>query len=371
MIFCNTCVLPNTRPNLFLNKFGICNACLEVENKKKIKWNERQKLLKKIIDRSKKRSNGYDCIIPVSGGKDSTWQVLKILKLGLNPLAITWKTPARTKIGQENLNNLIKLGVDHIDYQVNPKVESKFMLESFKKKGSTAIPMHLALFNIPINLAVNLSIPLIVWGENSAQEYGGDAKSINDFILSKDWFEKYGVTNGTKAENWISRNINKKNLTPYRNNNWNLIKKNKIMSIFLGHFIKWDTKITYEMSKKYGFKERKQGPKVGYYNYADIDCDFISIHHWLKWYKFGFSRMMDNLSVEIRNNRITRDKAIKIIERAGDQTPHDDIIKFCKFVDIDIKSFFKIAETHRNKKIWKKINGRWVLKNFIVNNYFK
>jgi hypothetical protein len=116
---------------------------------------------------------GYDCVIPVSGGKDSTWQVVKCLEYGLNPLAVTWKTPARTEVGAQNLANLVALGVDHIDYQINPKVERRFMLKALERFGSTAVPMHMALFSIPLTVAVRFEIPLVVWGENSALEYGG------------------------------------------------------------------------------------------------------------------------------------------------------------------------------------------------------
>ena len=148
MLWCKNCVLPNTRPNLKINSSGICNACINHKSKKIINWEERANKFKKICNEAKERSKGYDCLIPVSGGKDSTWQTIKLIEMGLKPLAITWKPPGRTSIGQDNLNNLINIGVDHIDYSINPSVEAKFMLEAFKKYGATAIPMHQAIFNI-------------------------------------------------------------------------------------------------------------------------------------------------------------------------------------------------------------------------------
>ena len=181
---------------------GRCNACHAHSSKPTIPWHEREKDFLRVVQNAKKLSHGYDCIIPVSGGKDSTWQTIKCLEYGLNPLAVTWKTPARTKVGQDNLNNLISLGVDHIDYQINPIVEAKFMVKAFRKLGSTAIPMHLALFNIPLMLAVRFKIPLIVWGENSAFEYGAD-KRYTGFKLDKTWLRNYGVAHGTDASNWI------------------------------------------------------------------------------------------------------------------------------------------------------------------------
>ncbi|MDC2978446.1 N-acetyl sugar amidotransferase [Pelagibacteraceae bacterium] len=361
MKFCKLCVLPDTRPNLFLNSKGICNACETFKLNNKIDWKKREFLFKKIINKYKSK-NSYDCIIPVSGGKDSTWQVKKILDYGLKPLTITWKTPARTIIGQKNLDNLIKLGVDHIDIQVNPKVESEFMLETFIKAGSTAIPMHFAIFNLPIAFAKKFSIPLIIYGENSAKEYGGTDKEIKKYFIDNSWLKKYGVTNATKIDDWYSKILSKKDLSIY-NLTENTLNKS-IRSIFMGHFFQWGIKKSFTEATKVGFKQSNK-INIGLYRHTDIDCDFIPIHHWLKWYKFGFNRLMDNLSQEIRNKRITREKAIKLIKKNKNNIPKRSIKKFCKYVKISEKKFYSIAEKHRNLDIWSKKNGKWKLNNFI------
>ena len=122
------------------------------------------------------------------------------------------RSPQRTKIGQLNLDNLISLGVDHIDWTVNPDIEKKLTLESFKKYGSVAIPMHLAMFNIPTLVASHFKIPYVIWGENSAVEYGNLKQKENQKILDKKWFKNYGVTNNTTASDWVSKNLSKKNV---------------------------------------------------------------------------------------------------------------------------------------------------------------
>lgn len=366
--WCIKCVLPNSRPNLVFNTKGICNACENHKTKKNINWSERKKQLKQIVKKAKTISgnNNYDCVVPVSGGKDSTWQIIKCIQLGLKPLAVTWKTPARTEIGSKNLINLISQGVDHIDWQINPKIESKFMLKALKKYGSTAIPMHFSIFNIPIRIAVNLNIPYVIYGENSAFEYGNSDKRDLGFELNHNWIKKYGVTQGTSIDSWIDNTMKKKDMLSYLPPNKVDIKKSNVKAIFLGHYLKWDPNETKNFSEKYGFKFPKK-PRTGYYNYADIDDDFISIHHWLKWYKFGFTRLFDNLSIEIRNGRISREKAIKIIEKDKNLPPIDDIKKFCKFTNITTKEFFEIIEKHRNKKIWKKNKkNSWYIKNYLI-----
>ncbi len=370
MKWCQKCVLPDTRPNLIIDSSGVCNACINHESKPTINWEERESQFLRVIEQAKENSTGYDCLIPVSGGKDSTWQVIKCLEFGLKPLAVTWKTPGRTAIGQKNLNNLIRLGVDHIDYSINPRVEAKFMWNTFKKLGSTAIPMHLALFNIPLKIACNFKIPLVIWGENSAFEYGSSKDKHKGFLLDSSWLKSYGVTEGTTAKDWESNEITEGDLTAYIGPNEKDLQNAGVRAIFLGYYFMWDPEITKQISSQHGFLANTEGPRTGYYNFADIDDDFISIHHWMKWYKFGFTRLFDNLSIEIRNGRLDRIDALKIISHNGCQKPIQDIEKFCNFSDIDITEFHIEAEKFRNLGIWEQdSNGKWHIPNFLIKEW--
>ena len=366
MRYCVKCILPDTRPNLILGADGVCNACVAHGSRPRIDWAQRGRAFATVVERTKSRAQGYDCLIPVSGGKDSTWQVVKCLEFGLTPLAVTWKTPARTEIGARNLANLIRLGVDHIDYQVNPKVERKFVYRALVQYGDPAIPMHMALFNIPLSIAVRFRIPLVVWGENSAFEYGGTEEERTGFRLDKRWLAQYGVTQGTTARDWVSADLSEKELTPYFGPSDEELDQAGTLAAFLGYYFPWDPETSLTVAKAHGFQARAEGPKTGYYDYADIDDDFISIHHYLKWYKFGFSRLFDNLSIEIRNGRLTRSQALEIVRSRGDQTPHEDIDEFCAFLDITTRHFFEVIEKFRNPSIWVCRQGRWKIDGFIL-----
>ena len=368
--WCSTCVLPNTRPNLKIDIDGICNACKFHKKKKKlINWKKRKQKLLKIFDTVKKKQNkSFDCLIPVSGGKDSIWQVVECLKYGLRPLAVTYKSPGRNYYGEKNLKTLISLGVEHIDYTVNPKIESYFMLKSLKKKGSTGIPMHFSIFNLPLIIAEKFKIPLIIFGENPASEYGFVNKNFERKLnkFDNNWIKKYAPLNQTSLNYWKDKYLKDKVLSSYKiPSNYKNIK-----ILFLGEYIKWSPQKSLKTAKKFGFIYPPK-PKTGYYKYADVDCDFISIHHYLKWFKFGFTRLFDNLSIEIRNKNLTRNKAIKIISKSYNNIrPIDDIKIFCKFVNISVKDFDKIVERFRNKEIWKKNkSGKWMIKNFITNKF--
>lgn len=370
MKWCRSCVLPDTRPNLEIRDDGICNACHSHAAKPDIDWASRAIQLRSVAAQAKQRQGGYDCLIPVSGGKDSTWQTVKCLELGLRPLAVTWKTPARTAIGQRNLDNLVALGVDHIDWQINPKVEAAFMLKAFQRFGSTAIPMHMALFNIPLTLAVRLRIPLVVWGENSAFEYGTKDEALTGFRLDADWLRTYGVTHGTTAADWVDAELSPKDLAAYFGPSREELEQAGVRAIFLGYYLPWDPEETRRVAEAHGFRAETAGARTGYYDFADIDDDFIAIHHWMKWFKFGFTRLFDNLSLEIRNARMTRSDALKILRLSGEQRPTGDISSFCHFAGTTEEAFYATAEGFRNPNVWsRRPNGTHYIPDFLIDDW--
>jgi N-acetyl sugar amidotransferase len=358
MRYCNRCILPDTRPGLQIGPDGVCSACAAHGLRDAVDWGERQRHFGAIVDQVRALGRPYDCVIPVSGGKDSTWQTATCLAAGLHPLAVTWRPPGRTDIGEANLRNLVELGVDHIDFSINPKVERAFTLTAFERFGSTAIPMHMAIFNVPLTVAARYDVPLVVWGENSAIEYAGEEGSPT---LDADWIRRFGVVHGTTADDWVGDGLTRQDLTPYFPPD-----AEGIEAIFLGWFYEWDPSRTAAAAAAHGFRAREEGPRTGLYEHTDIDDDFISLHHWMKWLKFGFTRTWDNLALEIRNGRLTRDEAIDVLRERQDETPHEDIASFARWAGITEDRFFEIAETFRNPDVWTRRDGTWVIEGFLV-----
>ncbi len=369
--YCKNCVLPDSRPNLEIGADGICNACHSWSDKKEIiDWEARLKDFEKLVEHTKSKAVSWDCVIPVSGGKDSTWQVIKALEFGLKPLCVTWRTPARSALGQRNLDNLIGLGVDHIDVTINPDVEKRFTIETFKKAGSLAIPMHMAIFAIPLQMAIKFKIPLVLWGENSAMEYGGKGENTLGFKMTRDWLKTYGVTQGTLAQDWVSDDLSEKDLSAYYWPDDHELEEAGVTAAFLGWYLPWDPEETFRAAKEHGFEALSDKPLTGYYTYADVDDEFIiTLHHWMKWYKFGFTRLWDNLSLEIRSGRMSRAQAIEIIKEKGDEYPKEEIDKFCVWAGMSEKEFLEIAQTFRNKDIWSEKSGSWVIDSFLIDEW--
>jgi hypothetical protein len=223
---------------------------------------------------------------------------------------------------------------------------------------------------MPIKIAFRFNIPLVIWGENSALEYGAVDEMHTGFALDDTWLRYYGVTHGTTAKDWLDDDLTYKDLAAYFGPSALETNKSSVSAIFLGTYFEWDPSITTSIARDHGFQTLVAKPRTGIYQSADIDDDFISIHHWLKWYKFGFTRSFDNLSLEIRNSRITRSEAIKKLSDIGDETPVGDIHKFCEFAGISYAEFMHIADSFRNTSIWiKDSHGIWTIPNFLIEDW--
>jgi N-acetyl sugar amidotransferase len=364
MRYCQRCILPETRPGLSLGVDGVCSACRAHAERASdaVDWEARRSAFGDIAEDVRRRGRDWDCVIPVSGGKDSHWQTVTCLEFGLKPLAVTWRTPGRNRLGERNLRNLVALGIDHVDVSINPDVERRFLMKAFERMGTTAIPMHLAIFNIPTRLAVQLGIPLVVWGENSAIEYEG---AEGGFELTSEWVRRHGAVHGTTAEDWVDDDLSSRDVAIYRGPSDEELERAGVRAIFLGMYLPWDPQQTFDVAHAHGF-EPAAAPLTGSYSFADIDDDFISLHHWMKWHKFGFTRVWDNLSLEIRNGRLTRDAGINLARAAGNPTPRDDIRAFCEYTGMPDERFHEIAESFRDRSVWTRVNGTWMIKDFLI-----
>ena len=194
MKFCKMCLYPDTKPELEFNEQGICSACTNYEWKQTVNWNEKKSELKQILEKYRsKDGKNYDCIIPVSGGKDSTYQTYVIKKeFGLNPLVVNFHPLDQTVIGRKNLENLKRLGVDCIEFTANPNVYTKMAKFGLTELGDFQWPEHIGIFTIPVQIAVRYKIPLIIWGENPQLEYGGPINVSTSPILDRKWNEQHG-----------------------------------------------------------------------------------------------------------------------------------------------------------------------------------
>ena len=182
--------------------------------------------------------------------------------------------------------------------------------------------------------------------------------------MDYDWIKKYGVTNGTIAEDWADDKLTLKDVESYKLPKESELDKKNIESLFLGMYMEWEPEDIAKKSQTVGF-EWAENPVLGLHPFVGVDCDFRVVHHFMKWYKFGVTKLWDNLSLEIREGRKTRKDAINYLRENYEPAPIKEIRTFCNYLGISEQKFFEIAESHRNKEIWKKDgSGDWHLPDF-------
>jgi N-acetyl sugar amidotransferase len=359
--YCSRCVYPETKPDLHFNESGVCSACIAAEEKDKgIDWKQREKDFFQIVEhyRLPKGKLGYDCLIPVSGGKDSTYQAYFMKEVcGLNPLCVCFETTAVTKLGQKNLDNLSKMGMDVIHFKKNNAVYKKMVVESFKRIGDEMWPNHIGIFTIPVMMAVKLNIPLIIWGGNPQQEYGGPSlETVKNRILNRKWLEEFGGLLGNRIQDMVGVDgITEKELTPYFYPEDEEIEKVGVTGIFLGHYFFWDARKQLDIVKKFGFAVKEDGPTEGTYtNYENLDEKLVSLHDYLKYVKYGFGRASDHVSIDIRNNRITREEGIQLVNHYDGKYPHFGVNEFIKYSGLTKEEIDEVIDSFTNPILFQK-----------------
>lgn len=350
--------MPETKPDLHIDDEGVCNACRSYEQRGAINWEERKVELMQVLERFRnKNSTNYDCIVPVSGGKDSTYQAVKLLDWGMNPLCITSTTCMLTDIGRTNIENLKNLGIDYIEYSTNPKVRHKINRLGLRQIGDISWPEHLTIFTIPVRMAVQMNIPLLVWGENSQNEYGGPAADAHNNILNRRWLEEFGGLLGLRVTDLIGQEgITARDLVAYNYPSDEDLQRVGATGLFLGYYLPWDGYANALFSQAHGMKTYPTAIEGSLVNYENLDNAHTGIHDYFKFLKFGFGRTTDFACLHIRRGRLAREDGIKIVKMRDGKFPWtylgykiEDILKE---IDLSLDEFISICDRFTNKRLF-------------------
>ena len=360
--YCTRCLYPETKPDLWFNEEGVCAACVAFAGRKQVDWDARRHEFLQVVDeyRSKDGTN-YDCIVPVSGGKDSTYQVLRILQSGLNPLCVTATTDSLSDIGRRNIENIKRLGVDYVEVSFNPVVRRRINKLCLTEIGDISWPEHVAIFTTPVRLAVQTGIRLIVWGENSQHEYGGPATSQEGKVLDRRWLEEFGGLLGLRVSDLIGQaGIERHHLVPYNYPSDDELKRVGVTGLFLGYYFPWDGLTNAIVAQAYGFETRSTLVEGSLANYENLDNYQTGIHDYFKFLKFGFGRATDIANNHIRRGRLSRADALEMAKRHDGAYPYtclgrplDDILAE---IDMTRDEFDRVCDRFTNKRLFVRDN---------------
>jgi N-acetyl sugar amidotransferase len=351
--------MPHTRPDLKIDEQGVCNACRSYESRLDIDWDSRKQQFLELTGRySSSDGSNWDCIVPVSGGKDSTYQVLRIKQLGLNPLAVTATTCDLSEIGRQNILNLRNLGVDHVEFSPNPVVRRRMNRIGLSQVGDIAWPEHVGIFTVPVRAAVQYRVPLIIWGENSQNEYGGPAAATENHVLDRRWLEEFGGLLGLRVSDLLGlEGIRQKDLIPYTYPTDEELRACGATGLFLGYYFPWDGYSNALLAQGYGFRTYERVIEGSVVNYENLDNHQHGIHDYLKFLKFGFGRATDIASLHVRRGRISRQDAIELVRMHDGKFPWTYLGKGLEDIlaplDIGLTEFMEICDRFTNRRYFR------------------
>lgn len=352
--------MPQTKPDLGLDEQGVCDACRYYQDRKEVNWDIRKEELKSLLDKYRSKDGSKnDCIVPVSGGKDSHYQVIKMLELGMNPLCVIATTDMLSPLGRANIDNIKSLGVDCIEVTPNPQVRKRINRLALREVGDISWPEHVAIFTIPIRIAVAFNIPLIIWGENSQNEFGGPAADADNNTLTRRWLEEFGGLLGLRVSDLIGQDdIEKKHLTHYTYPTEEELQRVGVTGLFLGHYLPWDGLSNALIAQGHGFKPFDGLVEGSIVNYENVDNHQTGIHDYFKYLKFGFGRATDIASLHIRRGRLTRQDALALVKKHDGKFPWTclglPLEEILNYIEMDLDEFIKICDRFTNKRIFKK-----------------
>jgi N-acetyl sugar amidotransferase len=360
LFWCNNCLNMSTRPRITFDKRGWCNACQWMEEKKTLNWNSRAKELQEIFNKNKSPLNGFDCVVPVSGGKDGSYVAHQVKNVyGMNPLTVTVKPPLSLELGDNNLSNFLASGYDHLHITSDAEVMRQLNKTGFIEMGFPYYGWLTSIMTSVIRMSLNMNISLIIYGESGEVEYGGSSETKNTAIYDIEYMKRVYLSGGhqkvleksglTKSQLYFFTFPEKKEL-----------KGREINFVHWSYFENWDSYRNYLVAKEYcGLEEAQMNNSGTFTNFAQNDQALYGLHAYMMYLKLGFGRATQDAGIEIRRGAMTRDQAINLVNLYDGLYPDEFIEVYLEYFQMSKDEFDRIIDYWANKDLFSKVNGRW------------
>lgn len=354
----------STRPRITFDERGWCNACQWVEEKKTLDWPARQEELKSILAKHRSVTGNFDCIVPVSGGKDGSY-VSYMLKhvYGMNPLAVTVRPALSLAIGDTNLHNFIRSGYDHIHVSPNAKTMDRLNKYGFIEKGFPYYGWLIAIMSAVIKTAAAFKIPLLFYGEDGEVEYGGSTESKNRAFYDIAYMKRIYFEGGyEKVFDRIKKDedISEADLSFFRFPDESEVSEKGLLFTHWSYFENWDSYRNYVVAKEHcGLVEKEEGNTGTFTNFSQNDQALYALHTYLMYLKFGFGRATQDAGIEIRRGAMVREQALNLVKMYDNAYPHDLIETYLSYYKMTKAEFDEVLDRYVNKDLFEKIDGIW------------
>lgn len=363
--YCSRCLMPNSRPRIVFDEDGVCNACRHAEEKRTaVDWEARKRQFIDLIAPYRSKDGSWDCIVPWSGGKDSSSIAYKLkFEFGMNPLLVTFSPQVPNEVGIHNREALIQLGFDHFFFRPNQRVHRRLARRFFIERGNQKVAWDAGVNVIPVKVAVKFNIPLVFYAEHGESEYGGkvlseESKKIRDFT------EVIEHQIGDDPRNWIDEEIRADDLNPYVYPALEEIKKVGVKALYFAYFFKWSSYENYLYIKdKFDFRTCPEGRTEGTFtDFDSLDDKSDNLYYYMQYIKFGFGRAVRDASRMIQNRQLSRAQGLEYARKYDHEFPARYFKEMLDYLSLSEGEFYEIVDKHRNPEIWKKEKGEWQLR---------
>ena len=375
MRYCKRCLYPENHPlGITFDEEGVCSGCRIHEEKDVLDWDERGDQLRKIFESFRsKTGHMHDCIIPVSGARDSYFVVHVVKNIyKMHPLLVTYNKHYNTKMGIRNLAYLKTVfGCDTLHSTVSPNSVKGITRSTLRKNASMYWHCIAGQTVFPVQIAVRLKIPLIVWGAHQGCDQVGMYSHLDEVEMTRKYRKDHDLM-GYEAEDLLkeSNNIKESDIIQFAYPQDKEIERVGVRGIYLNNYVRWDSKAQHElMIDKYGYESMKQYRTFDTYN--DVDCfHYSDLHDYIKFAKWGYGKVTDHACREIRLKRMSREEGLAMVERYQELLPDEKRLSlFLKWSGMNRDNLFDLIDKHRDPRIWNKApSGEWILRDSVVNH---
>lgn len=356
--------MPDTRPRIVFDEAGVCNACRTADEKQTIDWAARRAEFEALIEPYRSRDGRWDCVVPWSGGKDSSSIAWKLkFEFGLNPLLVTFAPLIPNEVGMRNRETLIQAGFDHVYFRPNQKVHRYLSRRFFIERGNPKVAWDAGVNAVPLQVAVNYQIPLVFYAEHGESEYGGRVLS-EEHRKMRDITEVIEHQVGDDPRNWVDDVVAEADLNPYVYPAAPDVARVGVRAFYFAYFFRWSMYENYEYIRgKMPFATHPGGRTQGTFtDFDSLDDKSDDLYYYMQYVKFGFGRAVRDGSRLIQNAHMSRAEALQLALEHDGEFPSEHLEAMLDYLGMRRDELLETIDLHRNPELWEKQAEGWRLR---------